>query len=1275
MEDNRSTSLMSSANPLGNFIMNPLEQSGPRQGNAAIRRIVVGDALQNLSGSSEDVTIWDGCLNVEDLFQLAQKRGANVEAPTSGSLKVITAEGSELYFKTIGKGEANRGKEMQSPGGFSTLEGLPHSVTPSTNASAPASGIGSPAVAEASSSRFWMTDWSPQKTLDLPTVRAPLSFESVGTEFEGIPAEEAYAKAKITDASLESNVDISSEKFAALKMREKWPPGSKSDRATMYQKLTSFTKAVPSPAQADLFLWAATDDANSLKQALLNAPTSVGCYDVDETNGLGQTPLHLAVWFGALDAAAVLLTAGWDPSAADAKGRRPLDLCCRGGFYGKVAQQDREETEIQCYAMVALLLLFGATAPGGLRPAELGPASGTSQPWPIVGFVVDTWDRVQIPELGSTWEPPEASFLGDWFPLSTAIADLASLADVRQRSTNFRKVSISCALLGLALETQISYRVLPTPADQSDSSSSSSALPHAPVAKLMREAVGSYSFAGFRNGFPSFVREDNQPQSSPDDEQREFRIVWQQSRWTIVDGTRQIAASDPCEGPVRGSCWPNLSIEGRTLQYRTFGSKSAFPPIRGRIPRAAPFLGLWNPKSGCRAGEKILRLARRWPLYRIRFFDILDVATNENAKIAFLRSLEGVKMESIAYKCRPRLLFGGGDGTASFTIWCIFRTLRVEEPSVNTWLASEQQFWLWNEEDLQLYFPALVHIPLGTGNDLAGSFGWGRKFGTSNKKQLYRRFLECTSQSRPIVPFDVWGLHGLADSGLKVAEYAGPDPNHLDRSRFKLAGPSVPFISLLYTTFGYEAFVAAQVELQRSPSRFKNLVEYAKAIPEALIGPQRRNIDLTGIRAFVPHDRNPASKKTYFPPPGRGTQGSEYSSLGFFNINSYAGGVWTANDSALTDDGKLDMFRQKNFLANVLRRGRTYLTEKHAHAWFSIPGDLPGVHFQVDGEARLLFSPQSKTSTFKVPRVMQVPVVVGPESKMKAHPQQSLLYKWNVFQNFAFAQRPTVEMPFESIAACKAHCIEKHYYGFCIADGISLFQDEIGHDSQSKWCSREGSTIYIVNIETQSAGKEFFFTLRGDELTKYHSVLYDWAGGQYGEQVRANADEVDLLQKRSDKYASGICARSTRIFCNLRGAAKQHGDGSFISFTTCSICNAGCKLWGCKGCRRPFCQRCFSKHRGSAPSIYWSYDDSSPVTQALNLHQSNELCLKDAIDELSRATGSSSTRPVKLTIRYGGKVPETKIFKTTLEAVRWIQHVKEHDEISHGGRMTLERVS
>ena len=33
---------------------------------------------------------------------------------------------------------------------------------------------------------------------------------------------------------------------------------------------------------------------------------------------------------------------------------------------------------------------------------------------------------------------------------------------------------------------------------------------------------------------------------------------------------------------------------------------------------------------------------------------------------------------------RPRLIVGGGDGTASFAIWCIFKVLRKEGAYLNT---------------------------------------------------------------------------------------------------------------------------------------------------------------------------------------------------------------------------------------------------------------------------------------------------------------------------------------------------------------------------------------------------------------------------------------------------------------------------------------------------------------------------------------------------------------------------------------------------------------
>eukprot|EP00928_Gymnodinium_smaydae_P025751 TRINITY_DN20419_c0_g1_i1.p1 TRINITY_DN20419_c0_g1~~TRINITY_DN20419_c0_g1_i1.p1 ORF type:complete len:728 (-),score=157.86 TRINITY_DN20419_c0_g1_i1:71-2254(-) len=411
---------------------------------------------------------------------------------------------------------------------------------------------------------------------------------------------------------------------------------------------------------------------------------------------------------------------------------------------------------------------------------------------------------------------------------------------------------------------------------------------------------------------------------------------------------------------------------------------SFLPPVAPEDPASSdvPFVGLLNPSSGSKMGAVFLREARHFRVYESRLFDIKKVATESGALLQFRRQLDAAREESRrkntqqgCTRYRPRLICGGGDGTASFAISIVLKALSVPGAPLGS--------LDWSDDDLERYFPALVQMPLGTGNDLAGVLGWGRTIDPVSSRGRARSWMQqALSVDSPVVPFDVWALSPSAAAPMKVCTLRGVDAEHPDQPSFSPGSPAVPFLSLLYFSLGFDALVTALVEQKRSGSRLRNFAEYAKAIPTSLLGASRRCFSLQGVRVSVP-DGDGTISRAYFPPPHRESDGAEFCSLGFMNINSFGGGTWSCADPARLADGRADLFRQKKFVyvSNVLKRGMRFRTEKHEEMTFHVPPTLPGVVCQCDGEAFYFFSPNGQPMEFSFRRAMQIPVVLGPSAK------------------------------------------------------------------------------------------------------------------------------------------------------------------------------------------------------------------------------------------------------------------------------------------------------
>uniref|UniRef100_A0A7S2PX87 DAGKc domain-containing protein n=1 Tax=Zooxanthella nutricula TaxID=1333877 RepID=A0A7S2PX87_9DINO len=431
-----------------------------------------------------------------------------------------------------------------------------------------------------------------------------------------------------------------------------------------------------------------------------------------------------------------------------------------------------------------------------------------------------------------------------------------------------------------------------------------------------------------------------------------------------------------------------------------------------------PVLALINPYSGAMAGTDILSIARKSPYYQQRFFNIIDVVKDQRRGgllDLFRIELNAAKDEAKAMGTRPRIISGGGDGTASFSLFMVFAALRADASRGDDIVEDTGNGFIWTDEEMRDSFPALAQMPLGSANDFGHTLGWGHKYpgdfeGTgcvgSRHKALnaLQVWIEAViNPSTRLANFDLFGFcpaEGQDSYNFRLAELTGRrgmNPKVLADGKqhllMKEAGTPVPLFCCLYFSAGFAAYMTARFQINRRSKPLHNKLEYARqaiGIVSEQVPPQLQN-GLEGIEINCGGSR-------YFPPREDDDEhaGSRYREVGFLNINWQAGMAHGADrapactrlcairEPAKFNDGMVDMYRLK-FSSAFKNPGLHIQTDKKEHGMtLSFKGGLgKGVFFQWDGEARFAFSPTGEPFDINVRKILNVPVVLGPEYNAK----------------------------------------------------------------------------------------------------------------------------------------------------------------------------------------------------------------------------------------------------------------------------------------------------
>lgn len=419
-----------------------------------------------------------------------------------------------------------------------------------------------------------------------------------------------------------------------------------------------------------------------------------------------------------------------------------------------------------------------------------------------------------------------------------------------------------------------------------------------------------------------------------------------------------------------------------------------------------PTLALINDSSGAAAGGDILAIARRTPYYQQRFFNIVDVVKDQRPgglMDVFRMELNAAKAEAKAMGTRARVISGGGDGTMSFALFIIFAALRADDSHADKGLGNTGNGFIWSDEELEQYFPALVQMPLGTANDLGHALGWGDKY-PGSKLSWSRASAELALQSwietaispaTKVVNFDLWGImpsSGSEQCNFKLCALGGPmgrTPKMTVDGQKQLvmteAALPVPLFMGLYFSVGLFGYTVSRFHINRHKTALANKIEYGRQVAgiAAESTPPQLRAGLEGIEIRCGGER-------CFPPPN-GQPASRYCEVGFMNINRTASAVrattrapmssrmFSAKDPAKFNDGKLDMYRMK--MTTPLRSPDLTFQSDKKEGEISLTfegGRGKGVFFQWDGEARFAFSPSGEKFDINLRKIVNIPVVLGP---------------------------------------------------------------------------------------------------------------------------------------------------------------------------------------------------------------------------------------------------------------------------------------------------------
>lgn len=511
--------------------------------------------------------------------------------------------------------------------------------------------------------------------------------------------------------------------------------------------------------------------------------------------------------------------------------------------------------------------------------------------------------------------------------------------------------------------------------------------------KKIEEAEAARKAAEDTSAVAAKASEEAAEKARAEQQQREERLKSEAEFADMLEKSREVSRKDVGQMASRSG-------------GNRYGENSSLP--RFDKDRHIPILALVNPLSGAKAGRDILQVAHRDGYYKDRFFNILAVIKGQKRgglMDIFRQELNKAKDEAKLKNTRCRMISAGGDGTASFAMFVVFKALQADPNRVADGLADVGNGFIWTDEEFEACFPALAQMPLGSANDCGNILGWGQIYpgdgpclSQSGRAARLSRWIEALIDPKSkLASFDIWGIMpppGQDATNFKICELtgkAGISPRVKVDGKYQLqmttTGNPVPFFICLYCSVGFFGYVVARFQLNRHSTPLRNTMEYIRQGASVILlekPPPQFKSQLEGITIDC-------GGEPYFPPRrDKGNKASKYRECGFYNINWQAHRFHGADRAPLCQrlctkrepvkfqDGLLDLQRQK-LLTLAKNPGFRMQVDKRKdfHLKFD-GGDGKGFFFQYDGEARFAFAPGGAPFDMFIRQVLTIPVVIGP---------------------------------------------------------------------------------------------------------------------------------------------------------------------------------------------------------------------------------------------------------------------------------------------------------